>query len=179
MKFQPSHRRTAVVLFCGLILNALAGQANYSLSPYAVSLWIGGLLVAFPALRLAPQQGFNASFLLGLFLDASSPLPFGFHAFLFGVAHLIIVRVRNRFAATEPLLGLVVALITNLGMFVIITFFALSRTPGASVSGLRLLTDLAVSQIAIGLTAYWFFALQERALEIVRVGLRDEVTAAM
>jgi hypothetical protein len=68
----------------------------------------------------------------------------------------------------------VVALITNLILFLILSFIALSRNPEASISGLRLLTDLVLSQLAIGLCAGWFFALQERALALIRVGILDE-----
>ena len=178
MKFQPSHRRTVVVFCCGLILLVLARQANHGLSSYGISLWFGGLLVAFPALRLAPQQGFNACFLLGLLLDSVSPFVFGLHAFLFSGAHLVIVRIRNRINAEEPVIATVVALITNLALFVILSFLALGRAPHASISGMRLLSDLLLSQIAIVLLAGWFFALQERALALVRVRIVDEATSS-
>lgn len=179
MTVRPDHRRTLVVFVCGLLLLGLQRQAGHALAPAALSLWLGGLLVAFPALRLAPQTGFNACILLGLLVDALSPLAFGLHAFLFGVAHLIIVRVRNRFAASEPLIGTIVALITNLALFVLLTFITLSRAPGAPISGLRLLVDLALSQVVLALIAPWFFALQERSLGLARIGLQDESTATM
>ncbi len=179
MRFQPSHRRTAVVFVCGLLLTALLRQLNHTLGAWGLSVWLGGLLVAFPALRLGPQQGFNACFLLGLAIDASAPLPFGLHAFLFSVSHLIIVRIRNRFAATGTLLGTIVALITNLALYVIITSFVLGASPEAPVSGLRLLADLMLSQLLLALIAPWFFALQEKSLLIARVGLHDEPSAAI
>lgn len=178
MKVRPSHRRTAVVFLCGALLLFLTRLLNTSLSPWGISCWSAGLLVTFPALRLAPQQGFNASVLLGLLVDSTSPLPFGCNAFLFGIAHLVIVRIRSRFAASEPLLGLVVALITNLAFYVVITALGLGRTGGATVSGLRLLTDLIASQALIGVLCYWFLALQERALAIARIGLQDEPAGA-
>ncbi|MCC5023037.1 MAG: rod shape-determining protein MreD [Candidatus Synoicihabitans palmerolidicus] len=177
MKVRPHHRRTAVVFGCGVILLVLLRMLNHSLSPWALSVWCGGLLVTFPALRLGPQQGFNACFLLGLMLDALSPFPFGLHAFLFGVAHLVIVRIRNRLPANEPVIVIVVTLVTNLVLFVLITFFALSRNSGAHISVVRLLSDLVLSQITIVLIGGWFLALQERALEIARVGLHDEPSA--
>jgi cell shape-determining protein MreD len=174
MKFQPSHRRTLVVFCCGLILFVLWRQANHALASLGMSMWLGGLLVTFPALRIAPQQGFNAAIVLGLLVDSFSPTAFGLNAFLFGISHLVIVRIRNRLAADEPVIATVVALITNLILFLILSFIALSRNPEASISGLRLLTDLVLSQLAIGLCAGWFFALQERALALIRVGILDE-----
>ncbi len=179
MRFQPSHRRTAVVFVCGLLLATLSALFNHSLAAWGLSVWLGGLFVAFPALRLAPQQGFNACFLIGLLVDAGSPLPFGLFAMFFAVAHLVIVRLRNRFAVTQILLGTIVALITNLVLYVLVTFVVLARAPDAPFSGLRLLTDLILSQATIALIAPWFFALQEKALFIARVGLHDEPTAAI
>ena len=178
MKFKPSHRRTVVVFGCGALMFILWRQANHGLSDLGLSMWLGGLLVTFPALRIAPQQGFNATFLLGLLVDAFSPTPFGLNAFLFGVSHLIIVRIRNRLAADEALIATVVALISNLILFLILSFFVLSRVPDASISGLRILSDLLLSQLVIGLAAGWFFGLQERALALTRVGILDEPTNA-
>ena len=177
MRFQPSHRRTAVVFLCSLLLAGLVQQLNHNLGTWGISLWVSGLLVAFPALRLAPQQGFNACFIIGLAVDASTPLPFGLNAFLFAIAHLVIIRIRSRFASTEALAGTVVALITNLVLFVIVTFVVLARAPDAPFSGLRLLTDLIASQLFIAITAPWFFAIQERSLSIARVGLHDMPSA--
>ncbi|WP_221030433.1 rod shape-determining protein MreD [Actomonas aquatica] len=179
MRIRPSHRRTAVVFLCGLLLFALARQLNHSLGAWGLSVWFGGLLVAFPALRLAPQQGFNTCFLLGLLLDATNPLPFGLLAFLFSVSHLVIVRLRSRLAASEVLIGIVVALITNLILYLIVTFTVLAGSPDAPFSGLRFLTDLIFSQLLLALLAPWFFALQEKALLIARVGLRDEPSATI
>lgn len=178
MKFKPSHRRTIVVFCCGLIFFALTRQANHALAGHGLSLWVGGLLVAFPALRLAPQQGFNTCFALGLLVDSFSSFPFGLNAFLFGVTHLVIVRIRNRLASDEPIIATVVALISNLALFLILSFFVLGRIKGIQISGLRLLADLVLSQLVIGLTAGWFFALQERALGLARVGVTDEAANA-
>ena len=111
-------------------------------------------------------------------MDSFSPFAFGLHAFLFGVSQLIIVRIRNRLASEEVIIATVVALITNLALFMILSFILLGRVQGSPVSGLRLLTDLVLSQIFIGVTAGWFFALQERSLQIARVGVTDAPTAA-
>ena len=162
---------------CGLLFTGLVQQLNHSLGPWGFSLWISGLLIAFPALRLAPQQGFNACFILGLVVDASTPLPFGLNAFLFAISHLVIVRIRGRFASSEALLGTVVALINNLVLYVIVTFIVISRAPDAPFSGLRLLTDLIASQLFIAIVAPWFFAVQENCLRFARVDLHDSPSA--
>ncbi len=168
-----------MVFICALILAALTKQLSHSVGGWGISLWLGGLLIAFPALRLAPQQGFNACFLIGLLVDATTPLPFGLNAFLFSVAHLVIVRVRNRFAAASTVAGTVAGLITNLVLYVILTSVVLGGSPDAPFSGLRFLSDLILSQLTLALIAPWFFALQEKALFIARVGLHDEPTASI
>jgi rod shape-determining protein MreC len=85
-----AHRRTLVLFACGFVLWLLIAQANHYLAPARLYIWVGGLFVTFAALRLPAQEGFNASFLIGLLLDAASPVPFGLHAFLFGIAHLVL-----------------------------------------------------------------------------------------
>ena len=176
MKFRPHHRRTLVVVIVGLLLLVVQGQLNHYLAPLRLSVWLGGLFIAFSALRLAPQQGFNASFLLGLILDATQPVPFGLNAFLFSIVHLLILRVRNRFALQHISVGISTALITNLVLFVVLTFVIVGQTPGAALSGVRLLCDLALSQLFILIITPWFFALQDSALDLARVSLRDDPT---
>lgn len=179
MRIRPSHRRTLVVFLCGTILAVLLGQLNHYLALHQISAWLGGLFITLAALSLAPQQGLHASFLLGLLIDATTPLPFGVHAFLFCTAHLIILRIRPRVAAGETLIRITVALIANLLLFVALTFVVFAQTNPTGISGLRLFVDLLFSQCLLVLIAPWFFALQERALQFARVGLHDPASSAM
>lgn len=174
MRIRPSHRRTLIVFACSLILQAMVGQLNHYLASHQLAAWLGGLFITFSALCLAPQQGLNASFLIGLLLDAVTPLPFGTHAFLFCLTHLFILRIRSRVAVTETAIRITVALIANLLLYVVITFITFAQTTGVSVSGLRIFIDLLFSQCLLVLLAPWYFALQEHALEFARVGLRAE-----
>jgi rod shape-determining protein MreD len=174
-----SHRRTLVIVLCGFILLQLVGMSNHALAPARLYLWLGGLFVAFAGLRLPPQEGFNASFLIGLLLDAVTPVPFGLHAFLFGIAQLVLVRIRHRFAATETLVAVTVALLTNLALFLALAFLYLGDAPEPTAAGLRMLMDLLISQCVLALIAPWFFALQTRALEITGSGLRIEASESI
>lgn len=167
MKITVSQRRIFALLVCGWILMTIVRQTNHLLAPSGLSIWLGGLIITVAALHLNPKTGFAGCFLLGLMMDAWSPLGFGTHALLFGAAQIIIGRIRNRFAAQELTIGITVALITNLILFVFITFIAIGRSSGATISGVRLLSDLVLSQILLALITPWFFALQNRAFDLV------------
>lgn len=168
------YRRTLVIAACGFVLWQMTGQANHYLASSRLYIWLGGLLVAFAGLRLPAQEGFNACFLIGLLVDAASPVPFGAHAFLFGIAQLILVRLRHRFAAEETMVAVTVALLTNLALLLVLAFFRLSGAPDAPAAGLRLLMDLLISQCVLALVGPWYFGLQLRALEYAGAGLRVE-----
>lgn len=167
MKITASQRRLLVMVVAGGILLTLTRQANHLLAPTGVSLWLGGLLIAYPALRLNQRTGFASCLLLGFAVDAWTPLAFGTHALLFGFTQIVIGRLRNRFAAPELATGVIVALITNLILYVVLTFFVLGLSPGATLSGLRLLSDLVISQLTLAAITPWYFALQERSLALI------------
>lgn len=167
MKITASQRRIIVLLVCGWMLMTIVRQTNHLLASSGLSIWLGGLLITLAALHLNPKTGFVGCFLLGLMMDAWSPLGFGTHALLFGAAQIIIVRIRIRIAARELAIGITVALITNLILFVFITFIAIGRSSGGTISGVRILTDLVLSQILLALITPWFFALQHRAFDLV------------
>jgi len=167
VKVTDSQRRLFVVLVTGAILLLLVRQTNHLLAPFGVSLWLGGLLITQPALRLNFRTGLTGSFILGLALDAWSPLPFGTQACLLSLTHVVIFRIRNRIATTEVSIGILVALIANLGLYTAMTMLSLSASGGATISALRLLSDLVISQLIVALIAPWFIALQERSMELI------------
>jgi rod shape-determining protein MreD len=166
--------RPAISVGCGFLLWLIAAQANHYLALWHVSLFVGGLMVAFPALRLSYREGAWVSFILGLFLDAGSPVPFGLHAFLLLLAHGIVFNARSRFPREENIVGLLVAVCANLGIFLAISiaFMVRGRLPMSVWP--RLFLDCLASQVVIALITPWFFALQEHALEIGGVGLRRD-----
>ena len=62
-----------------------------------------------------------------------------------------------------------VALLTNLGIFLVFSFFQIAHAPSPAAVWPRLIVDLLVSQIFIVLVAPWFFALQGEGLLLARV----------
>ncbi len=175
---EPTRRLLAVVL-SGLLLWVLFGQINHYLAPWHVHLWVGGLAVTFAALRLEYREGLGAVLLIGAFHDTTTPVAFGLHALLFGIAHGVIFNVRTRFPREEPIFGVMVALLANLGLFLVFSFTRVDDLPAPGASWLRLFADLLLSQGVLVLLTPWFLALQERALEIAGVSLRVEQRGVM
>ncbi len=173
----PRLRRILVGFLAGALLHQLALQLNHALAGWQLHVWLGGLVVALPALRLAYREGTWIVGLTGLLFDSTTPVPFGLHAALFLLAHLAVHRVRARFATEENLVGVFIALIANLGLFLVFAFGRLSVLPDLGALGLRLFSDLLLSQLLITLIGPWFFALHVRLLDLSGAGLRDDPTA--
>lgn len=173
----PRLRRILVGFLAGALLHQLALQLNHALAGWQLHVWLGGLVVALPALRLAYREGTWIVGLTGLLFDSTTPVPFGLHAALFLLAHLIIHRVRARFATEENIVGVFIALIANLALFLVFAFGRFSVLPELGTLGLRLFSDLLLSQLLIALIGSWFFALQVRLLDLSGAGLRDDPNA--
>ena len=168
-------RRIILVAFaCGALLWTIFGQLNHYLSEWHVSLIVGGLLVTFPALRLASRDGWKIVLLLGLWCDAGAPVHFGLHAILFLAAHTFIFHVRGRFPREEVFFGSLVALIANAAIFRVLTAGLIVRNPAPLSALPAILLDLFLSELFVAVAAGWFFALQEHALEFAGLSLRRE-----
>ena len=167
-------RRTFIIFACCVILWFCITQLNHYLAPLHLSVFAGGLLVTFSALRLGFREGWWASILIGLLIDSSATVSFGFHALLFAVVHVGIFNLRGRVPREEVTFGLFVALFANLALFLMITVSLIHRAPDPLSMLPRLLVDLLVSETVVFLVTPWFFSLQEHALEIGGESLRRE-----
>ena len=162
--------RRALVLFATLLLLwALVAQLNHSLTGLRVYLFVGALYVVHAALLATRRSGLIATLLGGLLCDATTPVPFGTHAFLFGVAHALVHRVRERVPRDDAVGITIVALLLNLALFLAFSFTQIHRSPAPAAVWPRLIVDLVCSQIFLTLITPWFFALQSRALALARV----------
>ncbi|HEY9248583.1 MAG TPA: hypothetical protein VIO38_05610 [Rariglobus sp.] len=166
-------RRVLILSAASLLLALLLGQLNHLLAPWQIHVWCGGLFVAFVALRLGYRTGAAAAFIAGLLLDAGEPVAFGTQGFLFLAAHAVIFTVRARAPREENVVGVVFALIANLGLFLGLSFLRIDATPEPAAAWMRSFADLLVSQIVLTLIAPWFFAVQTRLLELAGTNLRD------
>ena len=154
------------------LLILLVAQINHMLAPWHVYLYIDGLLVVFAALRLDFRPGLGAVFLAGLFADAGEPVRFGTDAMLLAIAYVFIFSARRRLPLEEPLVGLTLGLIANLGIFLALSLLLFAHSPVLVGILPRLLVDLLCSQILLALIASWFFALQARVFALAGFELR-------
>jgi rod shape-determining protein MreD len=161
--------RWLVVFGCNLLLVWLVGLANHYLAPANLSLYAGGLLVTFAALRLDLRHGFTSTLLTGLAVDSLAPVPFGTSMILFGLVHAVLFYGRRRFPREEVVFAMVVALMANLFLFLALSFLLVGRNPHPGAAWIRLFADLIASQLTIGLITPWFISLQVRAFELIRL----------
>lgn len=168
------NRRWLIPFASMMLLWWLVAELNHSLAAHGIYFFVGGLLVTFAALRLSLRHGLLATLLAGLAIDAVEPVPFGTHLLLFATIHVVLYHLRTRFPREELVTGVVSALFANLALFLALSALMLSAQPAPGSEALRLLVDLVCSQVLVAGLAPWFFALQQRALELGRVSLADE-----
>lgn len=157
--------RPLLIFASQFVLWALVAQCNHALTPLHVYLFVPALYVTFAALMLPLRAGLAATLAAGLLCDAGTPLAFGTHALLFAVAHLLLFNLRDRVPRDETVARVVTALLVNLALFLVFSFFAVSRLPAPAEAWPRIVVDLLCSQVFLALVAPWFFALQSRALD--------------
>ena len=160
--------RALVTFLTQLILWVLLAQANHVLAPWHTSLFAGGLFITFAALRLPLLDGCATAVLGGLLCDATAPVPFGTHTLLFAAVFAIVFNIRDRLPREETIVRVMVALVSNLALFLALSFLRIGDSPAPAAAWGRLFFDLLCSQVAIALVGPLFFALQGRALDLAR-----------
>jgi len=159
--------RRALVLFLTLLLLwAGMAQVNDALAPEHISLFAGGLFVAYGALFLPLAEGLAASLLAGGVCDAHAPVRFGTQVLLFATAHVLLFAFRERLPHDQAAGRIGIVLLANLAIFLALAFLQAGRGARASLWP-RLGVDLVCSQIFVALIVPWFFALQDRALALI------------
>ncbi len=161
--------RWLIVTLANLLLWWLTGLTNHYFGGYALHFYLGGLLIAYAALRLDPKQGLIATVLTGLMVDALEPVPFGTSLILFSLIHVTVLYGRQRFPREGAIFGIVVALLANLFLFIALSFLLIGANPRPGTAWLRIFADLFFSQLAILIVAPWFLALQDRAMELAEI----------
>lgn len=161
-------RHTLVTFLTLVLLWTLVTQLNHVLSGFRVYLFLGGLFVTYAALMLPWRAGLLSALFGGLLWDSTTPVAyFGTHLILFAAAFAVISHLRDRLPREDTVARVVVALLANLGLFLIFSFTQIGRSPSPAAAWPRLIADLACSQVSLALIAPWFFALQHRALLFV------------
>ncbi len=163
--------RLAVIFLSHLLLWFLVGGLNHAIAGWQIQLFAGGLFVTYPALRMERTEGLLASLLAGLVVDAASPLPFGLTALLFGIAHTLMLQLRPRLAISEAPLQAVVAILAGVVLYLAKSAALARGLPAVSGIWGRMLWELFLSSVLTGLAAPWFFALQDRCLQLAQAPL--------
>jgi rod shape-determining protein MreD len=150
------------------LLWALVAQVNHVLTGVRVYLFVGSLFLTYAALKLRLHAGLGATLLGGLICDANAPVDFGTHTLLFAAAHAIVFNLRDGLPRDDTIARVIVALLTNLALFLVFSFIQIASSPAPAAAWPRLIVDLLCSQVFLALVAPWFFALQHRSLVLVR-----------
>lgn len=157
-------RHTVAIFLSLVLLWAIVAEANHALSDLHVYLFLGALFVTYAALMLPWRAGLAASLLGALLCDANTPVRFGTHLVLMAAAFAVILHLRDRLPREDTIARVIVALLTNLGLFLLFSFTQIGGSPAPGLAWPRLIADLICSQLVLALIAPWFFALQHRAL---------------
>ncbi len=152
--------------FTLFLLGIVLAQLNHALSGWGIYVWLGGLFVTHAALAPDTRGGRTAAFLGGLFLDCTAPVAFGTHALLFAAAYTFVFRLRDRVSRDENTARIVLALVTNLALFLVFSFLQSRQLPTSATFWSRVAVDLLCSQVVLVLITPWFCALQARTLDL-------------
>jgi rod shape-determining protein MreD len=158
------YRRWLFTFLTLLLLWTLIAQVNHYLAVWHTYVFVGALYVTFSALRLPPRTGTIVTVLGGLLCDGNTPVPFGTHVLLFLTAHVLIQNARARIPVDQTVTQVVIALLTNLGLYLAFALFMAVHQPAPGSMWPRQLMDLLVSQVLLVVIAPWFFSLQTRVL---------------
>ncbi len=158
--------RWIIFAAANLLLCFVCLLANEALGPHGMSVYLYGACVVLPALRLRPLAGWAAIATPALVFEANTPGPYGLALTVWSAAWFI-VRLCQRNIRTDNLPQMMVAVqLANLVCFTA-TATALAHASGAY--WLRACTDLFLSQAVLFLITPWFFALQNKLLQLVRL----------
>jgi hypothetical protein len=152
-----------------VLLRFLTGQVNHSLSAWQLQVFSGALAVAFAGFHLPRGLGLAAVILAGLVHDSTVPVATGTHAVLFAAAFLVLHRLRGRIPPEVGPARVLAVLGVNLGLFIVLSLLRFASYPAAGPALGRLLADLLVSQVLVGLAAPWFLSLQLRSFELAGI----------
>jgi len=167
--------RLLILIACGIVLWTITAQLNHYLAPWHLNIFTGGLILAYPALRLPWRDTWRIALPLGLWHDAATAAPFGAHAILFLLAAALIHYLRVRIPRTDTLVAILTAILANTAILAALSIALAIRDPIPAGIIRTLALDTLLSAALIALVTRWYFALQTQAL--IRLGITAQKQA--
>ena len=173
--------RWLILLLGNVVFLWVAGQINHHLTSVGlgfgngpVYLFLGGLPIAFAALRLTLGYALAVGIPTALAMEAGLPIPHG-SLMLASVACVCLsVALRGSFNRFDAASAVLTVLSVNL-----VLMLALTAATGILVlQGPRLAVDLILSQTAAALLTGWFFSAELALLRLFGIDLDTELREA-
>lgn len=171
---QLSRHRWMIVTFVNYVTLFFLSQLNHYLAPVGVSIFLSGMIISFAAMELNFRQGLLALAPIALYLDARSPLTFGFSLILFlslfTIAHSARSRMRREIAASN----IATSLLLNLLAFAAYTFAAARAFGSEAIHFGPLALNLSASVLVLIFVNRLFFDVQTGTLALFGINLAEE-----
>ena len=164
-RIRNPHTRLWLPPLASLVLAAFVQHGNELLAGAGASVWIhcDALYLVFPLLYLRYAHGLPQVVFTALALGAFSPLPYGFHLFLYTAMLVVMIPYRVRIRRENPVHVFWMAAIMETVCFGAewLTAHFLHVPP---VPLVRIFGDLALSAFFCGAAAFWWMELQRRVI---------------
>lgn len=169
------HMRWILVVLANLLLILLVAELNHFLAIWSLHVYLVGLLMIFAVLNLKLKESLLANGLTGLFLEVTSPLPFGTIFLLIVVCHTVAFSLRGNFSRGNLRSVLTVAASLNVTLMLVLGILSVREVPSPGIYWARIGVDALLSTVALAAVAPWFLSLQSTALAFV--GLNPDAEA--
>lgn len=169
-----SNNRWILVTIVHYVALFFLAQANYYLAPSGFQIFVLGMLISFSALELNYKQGLLSLAPISFFLDAKSPLPFGFTFLvsitLFTIAHILRSRVRREMKGSS----LASSIMLNMSAYVIYSLGVVRFLGSEGVYFGPIALNLLANTLVVVLLNRVFFDTQIGVLSIFGINLAEE-----
>lgn len=150
----------ACCLLCNGILILSMELINGSLAPFLISINLGVLLFAFPALTFSFFSGLLCTSITGLAIDASSLYQPGTHLIYYSIGFTALYWIKEQFPTLIEAHKLAVLQTTNALLILTLSFHNGSDLRTSFTFWINVTISLAISQLMMLAVAPWFFSLQ-------------------
>ncbi len=157
-----------IILGANALLFVLLTWVNQWLSMGSVTIYLPAAFVLFTALHGSNRIAFATALVVGLFIDALSPLPYFSQTFVLLLCTTILMSLRQRIRRSSLMQTTAIGLVANTLAFLTLTllFSLFSTLPLDLAVFLRIVIDLLLSQLVFLAVAPWFLEFQKSLLSL-------------